>query len=74
VDERFNNLEEHREAIEATFGGALSWEPLECRRASRIACYGSGDVTVVDKHDEYLDWFLGNFERLRAALDPYLRR
>ena len=72
VERHFGELYEHREAIEETFGGPLSWEPLEGRRASRIACYGSGDVTEVDKHDQYIDWFLTTFERLRGALDPYL--
>jgi hypothetical protein len=74
VERRFGELYEHRDAIEATFGSALAWEALEGRRASRIAAYGAGDITEVDKHDEYLDWFLSNFERLRAALDPYLVR
>lgn len=72
VEQRFGRLYEHREAIEATFGDALTWEPLERRRASRIAAYGPGDITDVDQHDEYIDWFLSNLERLRAALDPYL--
>jgi hypothetical protein len=72
VEQRFGTLYDHREAIEATFGDALSWEPLERRRASRIAAYGPGDIAEVDHHDEYIDWFLSSLERLRAALDPYL--
>ena len=74
VEQRFGELYEHREAIEEAFGDALSWEPLEGRRASRIAAYGPGDIREVDQHDEYIGWFLSNFERLRAALDPYLAR
>jgi hypothetical protein len=74
VEQRFGELYEHREAIEAAFGDSLSWEPLEGRRASRIAAYGPGDITEGDQHDEYIDWFLSSFERLRAALDPYLAR
>jgi hypothetical protein len=74
VQRHFGELDEHREAINAAFGGPLSWEPLEGRRASRIAAYGTGDITEVDQYDEYLDWFVSTFERLRAALDPYLVR
>lgn len=74
VERHFGELSEHRETIDATFGAPLSWEPLEGRRASRIACYGSGDITEVDQHGEYVSWFLSNLERLRAALDPCLLR
>jgi Domain of unknown function (DUF4268) len=74
VERRFGELYEHREAIDAAFGAQLVWEPLEGRRASRIAAYRSGDVTDVDKHDEYIDWFVKTFERLRVALDPYITR
>jgi hypothetical protein len=74
VEQRFGELYQRREAIDAAFGAELAWEPLEGRRASRIAAYGTGDVTEVDNHEDYLDWFLSNFERLRAALDPHLAR
>jgi hypothetical protein len=74
VDDRFNDLYEHREEIETAFGAPLTWEPLESRRASRIAAYGAGDIMEADKHDEYIDWFILNLERLRGALDSHLVR
>jgi hypothetical protein len=74
VAQHYGELYEHRDAIETAFGAALSWEPLEGRRASRIAAYRDGDVADVDDHDEYIDWFVSTFARLRSALDPYLTR
>ncbi len=71
VTARFGQLHERRAEIEAKFGAGLSWEPLDGRRASRIAAYGAGDIMQVGNHDEYIGWFLTSLERLRAALDPY---
>jgi hypothetical protein len=63
----------HRAEIEQIFGGDLSWEAIEDKRASRIATYAPGDVSHVGHHDDYIQWFITNLERLRAALDPYAR-
>ena len=70
VEERFSQLFGHRADIEMRFGGELSWEPLEGRRASRVATYTPGDITQVDHHDQYIEWFITSLERLRRALDP----
>jgi hypothetical protein len=48
--------------IEARFGAGLSWEPLENRRASRIAIYTPGDVTQSDLHDDHIKWFVSSLE------------
>lgn len=63
----FDTLLAHREMIEATFGGELSWEPLPEKQACRIADYGVGDVTNEDQFDAYIDWFFDSHERLRQA-------
>lgn len=60
------------EEIEAAFGGPLSWEDLPSRVASRVACYANGDVTNVDRHDDYIDWFIESGDRLRAALESHV--
>jgi Domain of unknown function (DUF4268) len=71
VETRFGELYEHRDEIETVFGGELSWEALDGRRASRIAAYTPGDITQTDRHDQFAEWFIGSLERLRSALDPY---
>lgn len=66
----YQGLVEHREAIEAAYGGPLSWEELPNGRASRLADYSDGDAANVDSHDDYIDWFFDSSQRLRAALEP----
>ena len=73
VQKQYNDLYQHRDEIEARFGDQLSWESLESRRASRIAILGHGAIAQTDRHEEFIDWFMTNLERLRAALDPYAR-
>jgi len=40
-------------------------------RASRIATYTEGDVMQTDRHDEFVEWFIGSLEKLRSAVDFY---
>ena len=62
-------LEERREAIERVYGGSLSWEELEGKRACRIADYSDGDVANVDQDEAYIDWFFDRGTRLRRAVE-----
>lgn len=71
METRFTDLYDHRAEIEARFGAELSWEPLDDRRASRVATYTPGDVTQADRHDQYIEWFITSLERLHAALDSF---
>jgi predicted nucleotide-binding protein len=71
VQEQYQELYRHREAIEAVFGGELSWEAAETRRASHIAIWGKGAIEQTERYEEFIDWFLTNLQRLRTALDPY---
>ena len=71
MEARFSELYEHRSEIEAAFGGELDWEPLDHRRASRVATCTPGDVTQADRHEQYIEWFITSLERLRTALDPF---
>ena len=69
VDRLFSALAAHKELIEATYGGPLTWEELPNRRACRITDYTNGDVIDGDAHDQYIDWFFDTGSRLRAAID-----
>jgi len=64
----FNFLLDHKDEIEATYGGELSWEELPGRRACRIADYGVGDAVNVEEYDGYVNWFFDALGRLRVAV------
>lgn len=58
-----------RYELEQIYGRSLEFEPLPGRRACRIADYqDGGDVSVIERHSEYVDWFLDAGVRLRKAL------
>jgi Domain of unknown function (DUF4268) len=69
VQTLFGFLEDRMDEIQKTYGGPLSWEEMPDRRASRISDYALGDVSNVEDHDAYIDWFFDAMGRLRAALD-----
>lgn len=67
--ETFGQLKAQRALIEQRYGRPLEFEPLPERRACRIAEYcDDADVTEVERHDEFIDWFFDAGTRLRAAL------
>jgi hypothetical protein len=69
-----DRLEEHRDAIETAFGRPLSWEPLENRRASKIAAYSPNRASVLEREawPEYRGWLVKAVGDLRHAVAPYL--
>lgn len=54
----------------ASLNFSFAREPLEGRRAARIADYTDGDVAEEDRHDEFIAWFVDSGRRLRRALGP----
>ncbi len=70
---QFEMIHSQREMMEAEYGGALSWERLPDRAAFRIADYSEGEVTTVEDHAFYIDWMIDSQERLRQAVDGFLR-
>lgn len=70
-----DRLQRHRVDIEGAFGGQLSWEPLEHRRASRIAAYSPDRASVLDRQawPEYRGWAVKTIGDLRQAIGPYIK-
>lgn len=70
----FDQLATHRHEIESTFGGSLSWERLDGRRASRIRCNLPGGYRSPPEEWEQFQKPLANaMNRLHAAIAPHLR-
>ena len=59
----------HRQALEASFGQILSWEPLKTRKACRIRCSrpGGGQVIDEDGREELIEWFVTTSLRFRSC-------
>ena len=64
-----HSLYQKRSTIEASFGGPLTWERLDGKRASRVAANTDGAVEPSENWDQYIDWFFDTQERLRSALN-----
>jgi Domain of unknown function (DUF4268) len=64
----FGALFAQRAALEEAFGRTLEFESLDGKRAARLAEYTDGEVSEVDKHDAFVDWFIDSGRRLRHAL------
>jgi hypothetical protein len=65
----FEHFLQRRAALEAAYGGRLEFEPLEGKRASRIADYRPGSIEDNDTWPSYIDWFVDSQVRLRAAVE-----
>lgn len=69
----FGSLGEQREEIERAFGGPLSWEPLEGKRACRIRHpIGMGGYRTPETKEQTQDAMIEAMIRLEAALRPRL--
>jgi len=72
----FDRLQEHKGEIEGAFGGALSWQPLEGKRACRIAyaTTAGGYRSDEPKWPEIQDSMIEAMMRLEKALIPHLAK
>jgi len=71
----FDQLMEHKKAIEAEFGGPLEWQRLEGRRACRIRkTISIGGYLDEDKWPKIHEAMIDAMIRLEKALKPYIRK
>lgn len=70
----FDHLFRNKEAIEATFGGPLSWERMDTKRACRIKADVPGGYKSPDEAWEGIQsQVVSAMNRLEAALRPHLK-
>jgi hypothetical protein len=71
----FDQLQAHKDEIEKGFGGPLSWERLEGKRACRIRFTqtGGGYRSPEEKWPAIQDGIISAMNRLEQALRPYLK-
>jgi hypothetical protein len=69
----FDQLQAHRAEIEKSFGGTLSWERLEGKRACRIRHLqpGGGYRSPEEDWPKIQDGIINVMDRLEKALRPY---
>ncbi|MGW9031811.1 DUF4268 domain-containing protein [Streptomyces sp. NPDC055722] len=61
-------LAEH-DALEGTYGAALTFEPLEGKQSCRIADYRDGaSMEDVDDWDAFIEWFVHSQRQFREAI------
>ena len=72
--ERFDKLYKNKNQIEKIFGGKLSWERLDKRRASRISKKFEG-YSLIDKEKwpEAQDKMIDGIIKLEKALKPFIK-
>jgi hypothetical protein len=71
--EIFNALLKHKDEIEQAYGGPLEWEPLEGKRACRIARrFGAGGYRDEEKWPEIQEAMVDAMIRLEGALRPHI--
>lgn len=67
---RFEDLFANKEALEAAFGGPITWEPSERLKLTRIGVYGEpADVADAAQWDTWIRWFITTGLRLREAVE-----
>jgi hypothetical protein len=72
--EVFDKIMATRSTIEENFGGQLSWERLDDKRASRVAVYRPGAITWPPSElNELVDWAANSLTRLYNALRTPVR-
>lgn len=64
----FDALQSRREEFDAAYGRQLEWDPLDGKKACRIADTAEGNVENEAEHEKYIEFFIDAGERFRAAI------
>lgn len=71
----FEYLMSDKEQIEQGFGEPFEWEPLDEKRACRIAVYRPGSIENSEEVlDEIRNWAIDRLLKLKKVFEPHLRR
>lgn len=69
----FESLRAHQAGVEQKYGGSLTWEPLEGKRACRIVeRFEVGGYRDEEKWPEIFDTLTDAMARLEAALRSHI--
>lgn len=71
--ERFDQLLEHREEIERTFGQQLLWERLDKKRASRISLRFNKGIKDKESWDDIQNELIEDAQKIKSAFDPLIK-
>ncbi|MCK8072216.1 MULTISPECIES: DUF4268 domain-containing protein [Vibrio] len=73
-EECLQHLKESQSEIEVEFGIPLSWEPIDGKRASRIAIYREGSITADEQLEEINNWHIKNLLKFKEVFSKRLRQ
>jgi hypothetical protein len=69
-----NSLMNERAILEKEFGEPLVWEPLEEKRACRVACYRGGSIdSPAEQLEDIHAWAVDRLLRFKRVFGPRLR-
>ncbi|MGL5028461.1 MAG: DUF4268 domain-containing protein [Shewanella oncorhynchi] len=69
-----NHLLESKAEIENEFGRELSWEPLDGKRATRVAIYRIGSISEESELHEIKVWHINNLIKFKSSFDKRVRK
>ncbi|PSU81665.1 DUF4268 domain-containing protein [Photobacterium phosphoreum] len=69
-----NHFLESKKDIENEFGSDLSWEPIDGKRATRIAIYRDGSITTENELVEIKSWYITNLLKFKSIFNKRLRQ
>ncbi|EKF6713428.1 DUF4268 domain-containing protein [Vibrio cholerae] len=60
--------------MENEFGCELSWEPLDGKRATRVAIYCIGSISEESELSDIKSWHINNLIKFKSSFDKRLRK